>query len=374
MEQRRKPAKHRPHASRRRGALRKATAEAKVDAFLVSRTEDVRYLSGFTGDDSFLMLGRRLAVLVTDGRYVEQARRECGDIEVCLRADSIAVAVAKLAKHRKVKRLGVQAEDVTLLMRDALASKLGGGKIVPVEKAIEHLRLVKDADEIKAIRKAVRTAERAFGRLIARGRKGLVGRTERDVAAELDYLMRLSGASGPAFSTIVAAGAHSSLPHHRPGSARIRRDQPVLIDWGANVEGYRSDLTRVVFTGRIPSKLVEVYRVVHRAQAAGIRAIRPGIMCKSADEAARKVITEAGYAERFVHGLGHGIGLAIHEAPALGGGCRKRLRAGMVVTVEPGIYLPGVGGVRIEDDILVTRHGARRMSSLPRALQAMVLK
>ena len=186
--------------------------------------------------------------------------------------------------------------------------------------------------------------------------------------------MRREGASGPAFETIVAAGARTSRPHYRPGRAKVRPGQAVLVDWGAKVDGYCSDLTRVVFTGTIPRKLAEIYGLVVRAQAAGMASLRPGALCRSADVAAREVICRGGYAGGLLHGLGHGIGLAVHEAPSLYKACRDRLRAGMVVTVEPGIYLPGFGGIRIEDDVLVTRGGPEKLSRLPVALKAMVLR
>ncbi|MFW5839433.1 MAG: M24 family metallopeptidase, partial [Planctomycetota bacterium] len=177
-----------------------------------------------------------------------------------------------------------------------------------------------------------------------------------------------------AFETIVAAGAHGSLPHYRPGKTKIRPDQAVLIDWGAKVDGYCSDLTRVVFTGTIPPKIEEIYTVVLRAQKAAISAIKAQVSCKAVDAAARKIIEQAGYGEQFIHGLGHGIGLQIHEAPSVGRRSDKRLRQGMVVTVEPGIYLPGVGGVRIEDDVLVEANGQRKLTSLPKTLKTMVLR
>ncbi|MHC4717387.1 MAG: M24 family metallopeptidase, partial [Planctomycetota bacterium] len=176
------------------------------------------------------------------------------------------------------------------------------------------------------------------------------------------------------FETIVAAGAHAALPHYRPGRTRIRADQAVLIDWGAVVKGYCSDLTRVVFTGRIRGPIANVYEIVLRAQAAGIAAVSPRATCGSADAAARAVIDRAGYSKAFGHGLGHGVGLRVHEGPRLGRGVDRKLRPGMVVTVEPGIYLPGVGGVRIEDDVLVVPGGRRRLSSLARDIRAMMLR
>jgi len=223
------------------------------------------------------------------------------------------------------------------------------------------------------MRRAIRIAEKAFKEMLALGAKGWVGRTERDLAAELEYRMRRLGADRPSFPTILAAGAHGSVPHYSPGSTRVRPGQAVLVDWGARADGYCSDLTRVVFTGTIPAKLREIYEVVRRAQEAGIAAIRSGVGCRAVDAAARRVIAEAGYGEQFGHGLGHGLGREVHEAPGLGKLSADRLKSGMVVTVEPGIYLPGIGGVRIEDDVLVTASSARRLSSLPRDIDAMRL-
>ncbi len=350
-----------------------ACEQAKVDAFCVSLPQDVSYLTGFTGDDSFLVFGCGWAVLVTDGRYDEQARNECPDLEIHLRDSSMAAGVAKVLKGRGVRRMGVQGGHLTVNASDTLGKHVGANKLRPLTGVLAQLRVIKDADEIAAIRKSVRVAERAFKALIARGAKGLIGRSENEVAAELEYHMRRFGASGAAFDTIVAAGPHGSQPHYRPNSTKIVQNEPVLIDWGAKTANYCSDLTRVVFTGRIPPKLAELYEVVLRAQSAGISAIKPGVACKTVDSAARQVITSAGYGEHFTHGLGHGLGRLIHEAPGLSSKVDRRLKSGMVVTVEPGIYIPGLGGIRIEDDVLVTPQGARRITTLPRKLAAMQL-
>jgi len=366
-------AKADPHRLRRRSALGRAEKDARIDAYLITRPEDVGYFTGFTGEDSCAVFGRGWACLITDGRYAEQAREECGRIQVNVRSGPMAAAVGEALKGRRVRRVGVQGDHVTVRVMNSLREALGRRTILPLDDIPGALRATKDDREIRAIIKAVRVAERAFRELIAPGAAGLVGRTERDVAAELDYRMRRRGAAAPAFETIVAAGANSSKPHYSPGASRIRRDQAVLIDWGAKVDGYVSDLTRVVFTGRIPPKLREVYGVVARAQAAGIAAAVPGAACKTPDAAARAVIEAAGFARQFVHGLGHGIGRAVHELPVLGRQAATRLRKGMVVTVEPGIYLPGVGGIRIEDDILVGSAG-RRLSTLGRTPGSMMLK
>ena len=363
----------RTYASRRRRAMGKAASE-KVQALLVSRMEDVSYLSGFSGEDAYLLVGRGWACLLTDGRFGEQAPKECPGVEIHVRSKSLAIAAAEVLKGRGVRRLGLQSGHMTLSGRDALAKGVGERRPKPIGDLIDQLRTVKDAQEIRAIRKAIRIAEEALLSLLAGGKKAFVGKTERQIAAELDYRMRLAGADRPSFEPIVAAGANGSMCHYQPGSRRVREGDALLIDWGAMAGGYCSDLTRVLFMGRISAKLGEIYDVVLRAQAAGIAALRPGASCKTPDAAARKVIEAAGYGKQFVHGLGHGIGRQIHEAPGLSRTSTARLRAGMVVTVEPGIYLPGVGGVRIEDDVEITADGRRRLSRIPRTLSAMVLQ
>ena len=362
------------HAIRRRRALRKSAATVKADGLLVSRAEDVHYLSGFTGGDSYLLVAREAACLITDGRYGEQAGRQCRGVDVHVRTGRMVQAVSEVLKGRRIRRLGFQAEHMTVRGRDALAAELGPRRIRPIHEAVADLRAVKDDSEVRRIRRSVRVAERAFRGLLAAGAKAFLGRSERELAAELDYRMRLAGAECPAFETIVAAGANASLPHYRPGSRKPQRGEGVLIDWGAKVNGYCSDLTRVVFLGTIPPKIATVYKVVLAAQKAASAAARAGVSCKTVDSAARKVIAAAGYGRQFIHGLGHGIGLEIHEAPQVTRADDRRLRAGMVITVEPGIYLPGFGGVRIEDDVLVTRQGPQRLSSLPRTLAAMTLQ
>jgi Xaa-Pro aminopeptidase len=361
-------------ARRRSKALAAAVKAAKVDCLLVSRPEDVSYLSGFTGEDSYLLLGKGGACLLTDGRFDEQARKECPGVAIIARKGPLAAAVAEHAAARRYRRIGIQADHMTVAGSEALAKAVAGRKVQPVGEILLPLRAVKDAGEVAAIRQAVAAAQEAFLGLIAGGARNLVGRTEREVAAELDFRMRLAGAEGPSFETIVAAGAHGSLPHYRPGGTRLSLGQAVLIDWGARLSGYCSDLTRVVFLGRIPPKLASVYDVVERAQQAGIAAVAGGAPAADADIAARKVIDDAGYGCYFVHALGHGVGRAIHESPALSRLAKVKLTPGMVVTVEPGIYLPGIGGVRIEDDVLVTSGGRRKLSSLPTAAAAMVLK
>mgnify|MGYP001319117326 CR=1 FL=1 len=365
---------HARTAERRRGLVRLARKH-KVQAMLVTRVEDVGYLSGFTGHDSWLLVGEEWsAILITDGRYDEQARLECPGLEVFVRPAGLAAAVKECLKGRGVRRLGVQKGNVTVGLHGALGQTLGTAKVRASDDLVDQLRVIKDKQEVRAIERALRVAEQAFMELTGGGAKALIGRTERQIAAELEYRMRMLGADKPSFESIIAAGPNGSKPHYRPRDRVVRKGEAVLIDWGAMVDGYCSDLTRVVFTGTIPPKIAELYEIVLRAQQAGIAALSVGAACKKVDAAARQVVEDGGYGKQFVHGLGHGLGRQVHEAPSLARTSDTRLRCGMVVTVEPGIYLPGVGGVRIEDDVLVARQGPRRLSRLSRDLQAMVLR
>ena len=362
------------YAGRRVSALRRVCRKGKVGAVLLTAREHVRYFSGFTGEDSALLVGPRWATLLTDPRFAEQAGAECPKVKIITRRVSMLKAMAAELKLRKVRRLGFEGNDVSFTLHANLAKGLKGVRLKAFSGEIPALREVKDDAELRAVRKAVRAAEGAMKDLTGRGRRAFVGRTEKQLAAELEYRMRLRGAERPAFETIVAVGPHAAMPHHRAGPTRIRRGDFVLIDWGAAVAGYCSDLTRVYFTGRIPAPIGRMYETVLRAQKAGVARVRAGVSCGSVDKAARDVIAAAGHGDDFGHSLGHGVGLEVHESPRVGQKVKQKLRAGMVVTVEPGIYLPGVGGVRIEDDVLVTRGGRRKLTHLPRDLDSATLK
>jgi len=374
MKSKRTTLPHQTLRARRDKAFRNARKLSKVSALAISHVPDVSYLSGFSGDDSILLLGADWAVLVTDGRYDEQSRQECLSIDIHIRKGKMSDAIADSLTGRNVRSLGVQADHCTLAMRDALDAALGSRRIVPLKSFVPAQRQCKDRHELPPLRKAVKIAQDALTELLSGGARSLLGRTEADIAGQLDYLMRQHGAAGSAFTTIVAAGANGSRPHHEPGSAVVKKNQPLLFDWGARVNGYCSDLTRVCFIGTIPPELKEIYPVVAAAQAAAIRAIRPGAALRTVDQAARDVITQAGYGETFNHGTGHGIGLEIHEAPSLSRLATDRVKKGMVVTVEPGIYLPGIGGIRIEDDVLVTGTGRKKLSTLPADIEHWILK
>ncbi len=270
--------------------------------------------------------------------------------------DTINAVLAR----RKAAPIGIEAQSIVVALRDRIAAALPKVELIPTDGLVERLRLIKDKDEVDVIRQAARVAERAFEVLRATVRPDL---TEKQVADDLEHQMRLLGAKGASFPPIVAVGPRAALPHARPTSGRLGESPLLLVDWGADVGGYKSDLTRVLTTGKISPKLERVYRVVLMAQEQGIAAVRPGATAHEVDAAARTVIEKAGYGKYFGHGLGHGIGLDIHEAPRLGVNQSLVLEPGMVVTIEPGIYLPDLGGVRIEDDVLVTKTGHELLTS-----------
>jgi Xaa-Pro aminopeptidase len=347
----------------RRDKLRRSLRKAGVDALLVTNFTNVTYLTGFSGDDSYLLLFAKGEVLVSDPRYTTQINEECPGLEASIRPPGVGMVegVAQIAKRARVGKLGVEASSVTVGVRDSIASELPKTTLTSTCDLVENLRLIKDRDEVAEIRRAIWYAERAFNVLRASLRQE---RTEKEVADELENQIRLYGAKGCSFPSIVAVGARAALPHARPTDQKIGADDFVLVDWGADGGLYKSDLTRVLVTGRISPKLERVYRVVLSAQEQAIAAIRPGQSCHEVDQVARQVIAAAGFGRNFGHGLGHGIGLDIHEAPRLAANQHLKLEPGMVVTVEPGIYLPGWGGVRIEDDVLVTKDGCQILTTL----------
>jgi Xaa-Pro aminopeptidase len=332
---------------------------------LVTNYTNVTYLTGFTGDDSYLLLFGKHEVIVSDPRYTTQLEQECPGLEASIRPPGVGMVeeVAQVAKKGHIARLGIEGSSMTVALRDQIAAALPKCELVSTTDLVETLRIIKDRDEVAEIRRAIWFAERAFNVLRASLRPE---RTEKEVADELENQIRLYGGKCCSFPSIVAVGARAALPHARPTDQKIGADDFVLVDWGADGGLYKSDLTRVLVTGRIPPKLERIYRVVLSAQEQAIAAIRPGVTCGEVDQVARGIIAKAGFARNFGHGLGHGIGLEIHEAPRLAAKAHLKLEPGMVVTVEPGIYLPGWGGVRIEDDVLVSKDGCQVLTTLPK--------
>lgn len=357
----------------RRDKLRRAVRKAKAEAILITDFTNVTYLTGFTGDDSFLLIRENGEVLISDPRYTTQLGEECPGLELHIRKPGIKIlqSVVKVLRRAKIRRLAIEGESMTVSMRDKLAQELPALEILPTSGLVERLRQIKDRGEIDLMRQAIRYAEKGFAALRATIQPD---QTEREVANDLQQQMRRFGARGEAFPSIVAAGPRAALPHATATDQTIGSSGFVLIDWGANGGLYRSDLTRVLVTGKIPPKLQRVYEVVLKAQQQAIAAIRPGVVAADVDRVARDLISSAGFGRYFGHGLGHGLGLQVHEAPRLAANSRTVLKPGMVVTVEPGIYLPGWGGVRIEDDVLVTRTGHEVLTSVPKQFEEALVR
>jgi Xaa-Pro aminopeptidase len=361
-----------PDFERRRGLLRRRMIKEGIEALLVTSTTNVTYLTGFTGDDSYLLVTGGDAVLLSDFRFIQQLEEECPGLDVSIRrlGTEMHEAAAEAIRACKAHRVGVEAASITLQLFLHLTEALETVEFVATKHLVERLREIKDRDEIAAIREAVAIAQRAFAVVRASLRPE---QTEKEIANELEYQVRRFGGSRCSFTPIVGVGPRGALPHAVLSDQRIGDSDFVLIDWGARESLYVSDLTRILVTGRIPPKLETIYNIVLRAQQAAVAAIRPGAIMQEVDATARKVIEDAGYGKRFGHSLGHGIGLQVHELPRLAAKQQRPLKAGMVVTVEPGIYLPGWGGVRIEDDVLVTRAGHEVLSSVARDFADCVL-
>lgn len=326
---------------------------------LVTDLINVRYLSGFTGSNGALLVfaDDRGPLLATDGRYRTQAAEQAPDLEVAIER-AVGRHLTGQAAAAGVRKLGFESHVVTVDGFDALTSALdnqesgGSTELVRAAGTVEQLREVKDAGELALLRLACEAADAALTDLVERG--GLrPGRTEREVSRDLEALMFDHGADAVSFETIVAAGPNSAIPHHRPTDAVLATGDFVKIDFGALVAGYHSDMTRTFVLGSAADWQLEIYQLVFQAQKAGREALRPGAELCDLDAAARRLIADAGYGENFGHGLGHGVGLQIHEAPGIGATSAGTLLAGSVVTVEPGVYLPGRGGVRIEDTLAV---------------------
>lgn len=354
--------------------VRDALKELKLDGLLLTHPPDLAYLTNFTGDDSVGLITEKDFFLVTDFRYQEQAEQEAGWLKTSIRdGGKMEEAVAKVIADARLQRVGFEANFTTFGQATAVDHTLQQMKdvkpveLVPLQDVMVNLRKVKDDNEIDLIRKSVGVAEEAFDAIRSEIK---VGQTENYLAGLLVFELRARGASNSSFPVIMAAGANSSLPHYRPGEVLVQRDQPLLIDWGALYKGYCSDLTRTMLVGRVSSRIKQIYKVVHEAQEAAIRFLRPGVTTLQADRVARDVIEKAGFGKEFGHGLGHGIGREIHEMPSMRKtGGEEELRPGMIVTVEPGIYLPGEGGVRIEDDVLITHSGCEVLSTLDRSFE-----
>jgi len=361
------------HYADRLARLRMGIRSAGVDGLLITNANDIRYLTPFSGEDSHAIVTGKRLVLISDSRFAEEIEPLGKWLDIALRSGPIAGKVGEVASDLKIRKLGLQSEHLTIGARKAIAKAVGGKKVVDTQGLLSQLREIKDRVELDLIRKAIQCQQKGLQATLADLR---VGQSEADIAARLEYEMKTLGADGVAFGTNVSARANSSKPHYRPSSrVKLARGKPLLIDWGARVDGYCSDMTRTWGVGSMPKKIREIYAIVLDAQLTAIDAIRPGVKCGEVDAVARRIIDGAGYGKFYGHGLGHGIGLNVHEGPGLSprSGRKDVLKEGMVVTVEPGIYLPGIGGVRIEDDVLVTARGPRVLCDWPKDLASAVL-
>ncbi len=338
----------------RRDRLRQLLAERDLESTLVTSLVNVRYLTGLDSSNAALLVGPDVAVLATDGRYVAAAQTAAPDVEL-LAVRDVAPELTRYAAARGVRRLGIEDHVVTVELHAMLRSAGGDASLLPTRRAVEELRVIKDDEEIAAIRTACRLSARALEEAIPSVAPGC---TEREIARDLETRIVALGAEAPAFATIVAGGAHSAVPHHRPTDRPVQKGEFLKIDFGARYAGYAADMTRTFVVGAEPAEWqAELHALVLAAQRAGREALRPGAVVRDVDAAARRVIADAGYGEQFPHGLGHGLGLEIHEAPLMGYGSTAILRDRTPVTVEPGVYLPGRGGVRIEDTLIVRDDG-----------------
>jgi len=350
--------------NKRLAALRTKMAEGGYGALLITGEHNRRYLSGFTGTAGVLLITPGEAFFLTDFRYLEQAQAESPDFELVRVERTWTDSLAGLAADLGLAEMAFESDHLTYQQYASLCEKLPGVSLTPVRGLVEQLRAVKEEEEIAAVRRAVEVVDGVFADL---AREFDAGWSERELAAELEYRFRKAGADGASFATIVASGARSALPH---GVASDKRPAPgdlVIVDCGCVYRGYCSDFTRTLYVGRRPEDWQEeIYRIVLEAQEAAIAAIRPGVPCREVDAAAREVIARHGYGDYFGHSTGHGVGLEVHEEPRLSAFEERPLAAGNIVTVEPGIYLPGRGGVRIEDVVVVREGGAEILTRTPK--------
>jgi Xaa-Pro aminopeptidase len=352
------------HAERSARLIAELSAR-KLDALIVSAPANIRYLCGFTGSNGLLLVSRSATILFTDPRYAAQAAEQAA-CRAQIVSGRLEPALLKAASRRRLRKLAFEPGRITWQAWDTLNRGLPlGASLQPLPGVVESLRAVKDASEVAAIRRSVLTNSRAFERALRKLRPGI---TEAAFAAWLDHRMRLEGAEKPAFETIVASGPHAALPHAEPREVPIEPGAPVLVDMGCLRDGYASDMTRMVFTATPPARMRRLYRAVLEAQLAAVDAVRPGVTAAAVDRAARRVLRSHGMADLFIHSTGHGLGLEIHEPPRLGKRDATRLQAGMVVTVEPGAYIQGYGGVRIEDTVLVTETGCEVLTPTPKEM------
>ncbi len=343
----------------RREKLLEKLAPYEVDGMLTFSPENRRYMTGFSGSSGYVLITQDETLLLTDSRYKEQAVKEATESEVQMHDVNWMSSLREQVQRKQVRRLGFEPNSVTFHLHQELSKELPGVMLVPVDQMIDQVRMIKEPSEIEIMQVAAQIADAAFTHITEWIR---IGVTERDIALELYVTMQKHGASGISFDTIVASGERSSMPHGVASDRIIQKGDFITLDFGALYKGYASDLTRTVLIGEASDRQREIYSIVYEAQGRALNAICAGMTGREADTVAREIIRIAGYGENFGHSLGHGLGLAVHEAPRLAQQSQDVLQEGMVVTVEPGVYLSGFGGVRVEDDIVVTKNGSYRLT------------
>ena len=354
-------------ATARLNALRQVLSEREIDAFFVTNLSNIRYLVGFTGTAGLLLIVPDEVVFFTDFRYDEQAHAEVAGSRIEVKKGTLLQAMARDDAARGIAKMAFEGADLKYASFEQLQELLPGRELSSAVGIVEGLRLRKDEEEVRQIRAAVELGDRVFGEICELAKPGM---TEIEIAAEIDCRMRRAGAQAPAFDTIVASGPRSSVPHAKPTRRRVSAGDFVVLDLGAYIDGYASDLTRTLVVGSPSAEQQQIYATVQRAQREALEVVRSGITAAEADSTARALIDMEGYGDRFGHGLGHGVGLEVHEGPKLSQESKDTLETGMVVTIEPGIYIPGWGGVRIEDMVVITDDGCEVLTRAPKDLIA----
>jgi len=345
--------------------VREQLNSLQVEALFITKPSNRRYLSGFTGSSGYVLITKENALFITDFRYIEQAKIQTKGYEIIKHGPSVIETVKEQLKRFNIKRLAFEEEVITYKQFTEFQKEWDFVELVPVSQVIENIRIYKDDEEVKLIKTAVEIADEAFLHILQWIKPGM---TEIEVALELENAMRKRGASGASFDIIVASGIRSALPHGIASDKIIENGDMVTIDFGAVYQGYISDLTRTIAIGKPVDQLQEIYKIVLEAQLNGVNNTKAGMSGKEADALTRDIIASYGYAEYFGHGTGHGIGLDVHETPVLSSRYEGKLENGMMFTIEPGIYIPELGGVRIEDDVYLSDNGLEVLSKLPKEL------
>lgn len=352
------------YLAERLAKIRQLIEEESIDALVITSNINRRYLSGFRGTAGVLLISAEKALLVTDFRYVDQAKEQSPQFEVIRWQDDLYKSIAPLVEENAWKKIGFEAGQVVYSALEEMKEKLPA-EMVPVKETAEKLRIIKDVDEISTMRLGAKVLDRAFTMIRNKAKPGL---TERELALELEMFLLKEGAEEKSFRFIVASGQRGALPHGMATEKELQDGELVTIDFGGIFDGYATDMTRTVALGKINEQQKEIYDIVYKAQQEAAAAVKPGLAVNEVDAVARNIIKDAGYGEYFGHGLGHGVGLEVHEQPTLNHLKTTELEPGMVVTIEPGIYLPDRGGVRIEDMVVVTENGAESLTQSPREL------